>query len=176
MEDLKSPKVIWLTGLSGAGKSTLSDLLYNELIKDKTILIKQLDGDLLREGINKGLGFSDEDRLENIRRAAEVAKLFRESGFHVICSFITPLETMRTLAKSIIGLENYIEIFVDCSIETCEKRDVKGLYQKAREGKINNFTGISSGFEIPTNPNFKINTDNISKEDSLKELISYLEL
>ena len=168
------PKIIWLTGLSGAGKSTLSDLLYKRLKENSIFLVKQLDGDILREGINKGLGFTDEDRMENIRRAAEVAKLFRETGFTVICSFITPLESMRELAKSIIGEENHIEIYVNCSIETCEKRDVKGLYQKAREGKIINFTGISAGFETPASPDLIIDTDNQSPEISLQEIISFL--
>lgn len=154
---------VWLTGFSGAGKSTLANALHEKL-KDLHVNCKQLDGDVLRKGINAGLGFSDEDRLENIRRAAEIAKLFVESDFIAICSFITPQEKMRHLAKEIIGKENFIEVFVKCSFEECEKRDVKGLYEKARVGTIANFTGMSSSFETPLNPDIVVDTENQSIE------------
>lgn len=150
--------VIWFTGLSGAGKTTLAENLQKKLINNG-YFTKLLDGDVLRNGINAGLGFNHEDRQENIRRAAEVAKLFIDSNFITICSFITPTEKMRECAKNIIGETNYFEIFVDCSIETCEKRDIKGLYKKVRSGELNNFTGIDSTFEKPRNPNLIINTE-----------------
>lgn len=149
---------IWFTGLSGAGKSTLAQGLCEKLNKIE-LNCKELDGDILRNGINAGLGFTEEDRLENIRRAAEIAKLFVESNFITICSFITPTEKMRLLARSIIGDENFIEVFVNCSIEECEKRDVKGLYKKARLGSVSNFTGISSNFEKPTHSEISVNTE-----------------
>lgn len=158
---------VWFTGLSGAGKSTLAKLLHEKL-DESNFAVKELDGDVLRNGINAGLGFTDEDRLENIRRAAEVAKLFGESNFITLCSFITPTEKMRMLAKSIIGESNYLEVFVKCSVEQCEKRDVKGLYKKARAGNIQNFTGITSSFEIPQHPTIIVDTENLNPEQCVE--------
>ena len=117
------------------------------------------DGDVIREGVNKDLGFSDEDRMENIRRTAEIAKLFVDHGLIVICSFISPTESMRKLASDIIGKERFIEVYVNCPLEVCEERDVKGLYKKARQGLIKNFTGIGSVYEAPLHPTIEVRTD-----------------
>lgn len=164
---------IWFTGLSGAGKTTLAEKLQKKL-NEKGYITKMLDGDILRDGINAGLGFNDEDRLENIRRAAEIAKLFIDTNIITICSFITPTEKMRERAKTIIGEPNYIEIFVDCSIEICEKRDVKGLYKKVRTGEIKNFTGINSIFEIPLNSDLIINTEYTTTEQCIQKILNYI--
>ena len=164
--------VIWLTGLSGAGKTTLATVLEKKIIAIGHSVIL-LDGDIIRNGLNSNLGFSEDDRMENIRRAAEVAKLFNEKGFSVICSFITPLNRMRVLAKEIVGFQNFKEVFIDCSIETCEKRDVKGLYKKVRLNQINNFTGISAGFEKPLSPDLTICTEQNSIEESVKLLLNF---
>ncbi len=163
--ETKKGKVLWFTGLSGAGKSTLAELLKNKLIKEG-LNCKILDGDILRTGLNNNLGFSEKERFENIRRTAEVAKLFSESGFVVIVAFITPTQSMRNLAKNIIGAENFYEIFIDASLEVCEKRDVKGLYKKARNGEIQNFTGISACYECPQNPDLIVPTYNLSVSQS----------
>jgi adenylylsulfate kinase len=168
-------KVVWFTGLSGAGKTTLANE-FQLFLKSKGLNTRILDGDDLRKGLNQGLGFSDNDRSENIRRAAEVAKLFLDSNFIVLCSFISPKNEMRNMAKSIIGEGNYIEVFVDCSIEECERRDVKGLYKKVREEKISDFTGISSDFDIPLNPDLILNTESnnlITCLEQLKILIGF---
>lgn len=170
MIEVEKRQIFWLSGLSSSGKSTLANAIGKKL-SEEGILVKLLDGDVLRMGINNGLGFSDEDRMENIRRAAEIAKLFQESGFVPICSFITPLETMRDLVKDIIEKENLIEIFVNCSLEECEKRDVKGLYKKVRNGEISQFTGISSTFEIPQNPNIIVDTENHSIEECVEQIL-----
>lgn len=150
-EKIKNQKgcTIWMSGLSGSGKSTIADSLETTLnsMNFHTFI---LDGDNTRLGLNKGLGFSDEDRNENLRRVAEVCKLMNEAGLIVICSFISPFEKNRQLAKEIIG-ENFIEFFVDTDLSVCEERDPKGLYKKARSGEIKEFTGISSPFEIPKN-------------------------
>jgi len=159
--------VIWLTGLSGAGKTTLSEHLSKALF-EKGFFTQLLDGDQIRNGINNNLGFSDEDRNENIRRIAEISKLFINSGIICINSFISPTDKIRSLAKEIIGSENYFEIYLDVSIEICEKRDVKGLYKAARDGKIKNFTGIGSDYEIPTTSDLKLKTGELSIEDSVK--------
>lgn len=135
--------VLWMVGLSGSGKSTLAKAIEREL-HDKGFLTQLLDGDNLRSGINNNLGFSESDRQENIRRAAEVAKLFVNCGVVTICSFISPTEEIRTAAKNIIGEENFREIYINASFESCEQRDVKGLYKKARAGEIKNFTGLDS--------------------------------
>lgn len=164
-----------MTGLSGAGKTTLAYELEQKILL-KGINVMVLDGDILRNGINSNLGFSEEDRFENIRRAAEIAKLFLQKNFICICSFITPLESMRQLAKNIVGSKNYIEVFIDCSLDTCEKRDVKGLYKKVRLNQIDNFTGISSNFENPVNPNFVINTEKNGIKESVDLLLKQLEL
>jgi adenylylsulfate kinase len=155
--------VLWLTGLSGSGKSTLAIQLQKELHSSGK-LIYVLDGDNIRAGLNNNLGFSDEDRTENIRRIAETAKLFVDAGTIVICCFISPTKEIRSLAKRIIGENDFHEIYVEASLETCESRDVKGLYAKARKGEINDFTGIHQAFEAPENPALIINT---SKNDIL---------
>ena len=150
--------VIWMVGLSGSGKSTLARSFETNLHK-MGFLTQLLDGDNLRVGINNNLGFSEEDRTENIRRAAEVSKLFSHCGVITICSLISPTDEIRKMAKRIIGEENFFEVFVNCPIEVCESRDVKGLYAKARRGEIKNFTGIDSPFEHPKKPDLELRTD-----------------
>ena len=167
-------RVIWFTGLSGSGKSTLANELNTYLFQQgKQSFI--LDGDNTRLGLNKDLNFTNEDRTENNRRIAEVSKLFVESGSIVLCSFISPFEKDRLLSKDIIGPEDYFEVFVECSLEECEKRDVKGMYKLARKGELESFTGISSPYEIPTNANLVINTEENKLEDCLKLIISSVE-
>ena len=158
--------VIWLTGLSGSGKSTIAQELEKKLYSDG-ILTKILDGDNLRVGLNKDLKFSNEDRIENIRRVAEVAKLFVECDIVTICSFVSPTENIRNSAKAIIGPTNFHEIFINASFEICSKRDVKGIYKKALNGEIKNFTGIDSSFEIPVNPFLNINTNSQTVTESV---------
>ena len=158
MDKKSTAIVIWLTGLSGSGKSTLANALNNKLT-DSSLRCKELDGDFLRNGINSDLQFSEEDRFENIRRASEIAKLFIETDMITICSFITPSKKMRELAKNIIGQNNFLQVYVNCSLEECEKRDVKGLYKKARLGTVANFTGISSNFEPPIDSDIEVNTE-----------------
>jgi len=162
-------KVIWLYGLSGSGKSSLAHALERRL-HDEGRLTKILDGDNIRTGLNNNLGFTDEDRLENIRRIAEVAKLFCHAGVVTIASFITPRNELRAMARQIIGDEDFLEVFVKCSFETCEQRDVKGLYAKAKAGKIKNFTGRDSSFEEPDNADLVIDTDAEDLEASLERL------
>ena len=152
------PLVIWLTGLSGSGKTTIAESL-NTVILKKGYFTKHFDGDEIRKGINKDLGFSNEDRQENIRRISEISKLFLDSGLIVICSFITPTKEMRELARSIIGKDRFIEIFVNAPVEVCEKRDPKGLYKMARAGLLKNFTGIDAPYEAPLSPEIEIRTD-----------------
>ncbi len=163
-------KVIWMVGLSGSGKSTLARAAENSLHQQGKVTML-LDGDNLRTGVNNNLGFSQEDRRENIRRAAEVAKLFSQCGIITICSLISPTESIRQMAKEIIG-DNYFEVFIHCPLEVCEQRDVKGLYAKARRGEIKDFTGISSPFEEPQQPNLKVSTHQQSIEDSHQLLVS----
>lgn len=162
--------VLWMVGLSGSGKSTLAKALENAL-HQKGYLTKLLDGDNLRIGVNNNLGFSEEDRTENIRRAAEVSRLFAEGGIITICSLISPTEKVRKMAKEIIGKGHYAEVFINCPLEECERRDVKGLYAKARAGEIKDFTGISAPFEQPKNPDIEIKTDQMSLEESLNHLL-----
>ena len=150
--------VIWMTGLSGAGKSTLAESLNEDILK-RGYFTKMFDGDIIRTGLNKDLGFSMEDREENIRRIAEVSKLFIDSGLIVICSFISPTNEARQIAKDIIGEDRFIELFVNCPLSVCEQRDPKGLYKKARQGLIKNFTGIDSIYEPPANPDLEVRTD-----------------
>jgi adenylyl-sulfate kinase len=169
-------KVIWLTGLSGSGKSTLAKYLQKNLV-EKGIATYILDGDNCRQGLCNNLSFTQKDRVENIRRISEVAKLLRQIGFVVICSFISPTHTMRKQAKSIIGAKHFVEVYVDCLLEECEHRDPKGLYKKARNKEIENFTGIDSPYEIPQDPDIQINTEVLTiKEasDSLKEQLKDL--
>ncbi len=160
-------KVIWLTGLSGAGKTTLAKHLELELF-NRGFLTQILDGDNIRSGINNNLGFSETDRYENIRRIAEVSKLFLDCGVVTINCFISPTEEIRDMARSIIGKEDFIEIFINAPLAVCEKRDVKGLYSKARRGEIRDFTGITSPFEVPENIDLEIRTDLLSVEASVE--------
>ncbi|MBN1250979.1 MAG: adenylyl-sulfate kinase [Bacteroidales bacterium] len=166
-------KVIWFTGLSGSGKTTLGLALEKELF-NKGFLTQILDGDNIRSGINNNLTFTREDRRENIRRIAEVSKLFVNCGIIAINGFISPTDNMRNIAKEIIGAENYIEIFVNAPIEVCEKRDVKGLYEKARKGLIPNFTGISSPYEIPKNPDVEVCTDKLTIQESVDKILKFI--
>ncbi len=162
--------VVWVVGLSGSGKSTLARGLENTLHQNG-YLTQILDGDNLRSGLNRDLSFTKEDRIENIRRAAEVSKLFADCGIITICSLISPTVEIRKMAKSIIGEDKYVEVYVNCPIEVCESRDVKGLYKLARAGKILNFTGIDSPFEEPTNPEIEIKTDINSIEYCHNQLV-----
>jgi adenylylsulfate kinase len=150
-EKIKNQKActIWMSGLSGSGKSTIANLVEVKL-NEMGYHSYTLDGDNTRMGLNKGLGFSEEDRIENIRRVSEVSKILNDAGIIVICSFISPFEKNREQAKEIIG-KNFIEVFIDADLSTCEERDPKGLYRKARNGEIKDFTGISSPFETPEN-------------------------
>lgn len=160
-------KVIWLTGLSGSGKTSLAINFEKELHK-RGFLTQVFDGDNIRSGINSDLDFTDEGRKENIRRVAEISKLFVDCGVIVINCFISPTKEIRKLAKDIIGKENFIEVFVDAPIEICEQRDVKGLYKKARVGKVKNFTGIDSIYEKPDNPDIVIDTSHQNKDETTK--------
>ena len=163
-------KVVWLTGLSGSGKTTIALQLEKELYK-LGFLVQILDGDNIRAGINSNLSFSEGDRTENIRRIAEVSKLFLNCGIITINCFVSPTIKMRQIAKKIIGKENYYEIFIDADLETCEKRDVKGLYKKARNGEIKNFTGIDSQYEKPNNPSLEVNTSQLSIEETIEIIL-----
>ncbi len=166
-------RMIWLTGLSGSGKSTIAKELEKELFK-RGFFVQVLDGDNIRTGICNNLGFSEEDRSENIRRIAEAAKLFIEAGVITICSFVSPTQKIRRIAQDIIGDKDHIGVFVDTPIEVCEQRDVKGLYKKARAGEIKNFTGIDAPFEIPANPNLIVKTANQSIEDSVNQVLAFV--
>ena len=162
--------MIWFTGLSGSGKSTLAIALERELYK-QGILCRILDGDNIRSGINNNLGFSEADRTENIRRIAEVSKLFVDCGIVTIAAFISPTHAIRRMASEIIGEDDFLEVYVSTPIEECERRDVKGLYAKARRGEIKEFTGISSPFEAPEHPFISIATSRQSLADSVKVLL-----
>lgn len=172
-EELLNQKavVLWLTGLSGSGKSTIARGV-EQLLHQKGIFTKLLDGDNLRTGLNANLGFSDQDREENIRRVAETAKLFVEAGVVTICSFVSPTIKIRNSAKRIIGDVDFLEIYINASFEECAKRDVKGLYKKALAGEIKNFTGLDAPFESPGNPFIILDTENQSIEDSIEELFN----
>ena len=169
----QSAKVLWLTGLSGSGKSTIALHLERKLYNNG-YFAQVLDGDNIRSGLNNNLSFTNEDRLENIRRISEVAKLFTNCGVVTLASFITPTEAIRKMAKEIIGEDKYIEVFVNTSLEVCENRDVKGLYDKARQGIIKNFTGIDAVFETPQNPDIIISTEKLSIEKSVEELYDFI--
>ena len=160
-------KVIWFTGLSGSGKTTLAANLEKELFF-RRYFCQVLDGDNIRSGINNNLGFSKEDRLENIRRIAEVTKLLVNTGIITICSFISPTEEIRQMAKNIIGENDFIEVYLNTPLEVCEQRDTKGLYKKARSGEIKDFTGISSPFEAPKNPDIEIDTSLTPIKDAVE--------
>jgi adenylylsulfate kinase len=167
------PCLIWFTGLSGSGKSTIANLLEKELYKQH-IHTYSLDGDNLRRGLNKDLLFSKEDRIENLRRTAEVGKLLVDAGLVVIAAFISPYNKIREDIKAIVGSDYYIEVFVNTPLEVCEQRDVKGLYKKARAGEIKNFTGISSPFETPANPTIEIQTVNESPQEAVAKILAIL--
>lgn len=162
--------MVWFTGLSGSGKSTIAIALERELHK-RGFLCRILDGDNIRHGINSNLGFSAEDRVENIRRIAEVSKLFIEAGIITIAAFISPNNELREMAASIIGKENFLEVYVSTPLEECERRDVKGLYAKARRGEIKDFTGISAPFEPPRHPDLSLDTSVLSVSESVDRLL-----
>lgn len=171
----QTPKLIWFTGLSGSGKSTISDALEYMLF-EKGFSTYSLDGDNIRFGLCKGLGFSLEDRTENIRRIAEVANIMLDAGLIVLASFISPLKSQRDLVREIVGEENFVEVYVSTPIEQCEKRDVKGLYKKARDGEIENFTGISSKYEIPEKPDIIIDTTDLSIKESVQLIYNQIKI
>lgn len=164
---------IWFTGLSGSGKSTIAIALEERLSREG-ILCRILDGDNIRTGINRGLGFSEEDRRENIRRIAEVCKLFTDTGIVTLAAFVSPTNELRGLAREIIGDEDFVEIYVATPLEECERRDVKGLYAKARRGEIRDFTGITSPFEVPVKPTLTIDTTNRDIESCVDEVYNVI--
>jgi len=174
LESLRGHKgmVLWFTGLSGSGKSTLANSL-NEALHAKKISTYLLDGDNIRHGLCKDLGFSDEDREENIRRIGEVASLFMNAGIVTITAFVSPFKSDREKVRKIIG-KDFIEIFCSANLDVCEKRDTKGLYKKARLGEINNFTGISSPYEIPSDPEIIVETGLIDLNASVRQIMKYL--
>ena len=165
--------MLWFTGLSGSGKSTVAIALEREL-HSRGLLCRILDGDNIRSGINNNLGFSAEDRVENIRRIAEVGRLFVDTGIITIAAFISPNNQLREMAAEIIGKDDFVEVFVSTPLEECEKRDVKGLYAKARRGEIKNFTGISAPFEAPEHPDITLDTSKLPVEESVKILLDYV--
>ena len=166
-------KVLWLTGLSGSGKSTIARYLERRLF-ESGFFAQVLDGDNIRSGINSNLGFSEADRRENIRRIAEIAKLYLQSGVICINSFISPTRAIRTMAQKIIGVEDFVEIYINAPLAVCEARDVKGLYRKARAGEIKGFTGIDQPYEAPPDPALEIRTDELSVEDSVQRIVEYV--
>ena len=169
----QNAKVIWMTGLSGSGKTTVAKGVERHL-HSQGILNQLLDGDNIRVGISNNLTFSSEDRAENIRRISEVSKLFLNCGVVTLNCFVSPTIEIRNIAKEIIGAENFIEVYINASIETCEERDVKGLYQKARKGEIKDFTGIFTPFEAPKSPEIEINTAQLSIDESVQKVLDYI--
>ena len=167
--------VIWFTGLSGSGKSTMSHALEESLF-NKGCRTFVLDGDNVRHGLNSNLGFSNKDRKENIRRIGEVSKLMMEAGFIIMTAFISPFREDRIAVRNLIPNGDFIEIYCKASLETCEARDVKGLYKLARAGKIKNYTGIDSPYEVPQNPELEINTDYQSLDESVSDIVNFLEI
>ena len=166
--------LIWFTGLSGSGKSTIANALESKL-NNQNVSTYSLDGDNIRLGINKDLTFSPEDRTENIRRIGEIANLFVDAGIVTLASFVSPYSKDREDVRNTVGAKNYIEVFVNTSLNECERRDVKGLYKKAREGEVKNMTGISAPYEIPQNPDLEIDTVKESVEESVDKIFKYLE-
>lgn len=175
-EELLNQKgcVVWFTGLSGSGKSTLANAVAHQL-HERNHHTYVLDGDNVRHGLNKNLGFSPEDREENIRRVGEVAKLFVDAGTIVMTAFISPYRTDRDQARDLIEENRFVEVFVECPLNICEERDPKGLYKKARSGEIKEFTGISAPYEEPNNPEVVVNTSELSVIESARQVIVYLE-
>lgn len=171
---LQRPAIIWFTGLSGSGKTTTANLLEQTLSR-KGYRIYALDGDVIRQGLCKDLGFSDQDRVENIRRVGEVAKLMVDAGLIVLVSFISPFRKDREMVRNLVGDGEFIECFVDASLSTCEKRDPKGLYKKARAGALKNFTGVDSPYEPSINPELTLNTELHRPEELADQVIKYLE-
>ncbi|MEC7646432.1 MAG: adenylyl-sulfate kinase [Bacteroidota bacterium] len=169
----QNAKVIWMTGLSGSGKTTIAKEVETRL-HSMNVLNQLLDGDNIRLGISNNLSFSEKDRSENIRRIAEVSKLFLNCGIVTLNCFVSPTIKMRKIAQEIIGANDFIEVYVNASVQTCEKRDVKGLYKKARKGEIKNFTGIDSPFEAPKNPTIEINTSQLSINESSQKILDYI--
>lgn len=170
----QEPVLVWFTGLSGSGKSTMANLLEMEL-HEQGFKTYALDGDNIRQGLCEDLAFEEEDRVENIRRIGEVSKLFLDAGIIVLCSFVSPYKADRENVKKLVGSQRFIEVYVDCPLEICEKRDVKGLYQKARDGKIKNFTGIDAPFEQPKQPDVVLKTAEEEPKYSLQKLLSVIE-
>lgn len=166
-------KVVWLTGLSGSGKSTIAQHLERRLYNEGFVA-QVLDGDNIRHGINNNLGFSEADRRENIRRIAEIAKLYAHSGIITINSFISPTRAIRQMAREIIGSDDFVEVFINAPLEVCEARDVKGLYEKARAGLIRGFTGIDDPYEPPPAPELEVNTAQLNIEESVELIFEYL--
>ena len=165
--------MLWLTGLSGSGKSTVAIALEREL-HSKGLFCRILDGDNIRSGINNNLGFSPEDRVENIRRIAEIGRLFVDSGIITIAAFISPTNDIREMAAKIIGVDDFCEVYISTPIEECERRDVKGLYARARRGEIADFTGVNAPFEAPSSPALAIDTTNVSVEEAVKQLVNLI--
>lgn len=169
----QNAKVLWLTGLSGSGKSTIAQALERQLY-NAGFFAQVLDGDNIRSGINNNLGFSLEDRQENIRRISEVAKLYLNSGIITLNSFISPTAEIRNFACQTVGIDDFIEIYINAPIEVCEDRDVKGLYKKARSGQIKGFTGIDSPYEAPMNPAIEIRTAEMTVEEASSKIFNYI--
>jgi adenylylsulfate kinase len=165
--------LVWFTGLSGSGKSTLANLVEIELHK-KGVLTFSLDGDNIRQGINKDLSFAPKDRTENIRRIAEIGHLMVEAGVVTFAAFVSPYIKDREAVKTIVGAENFVEIYINTSLEECERRDVKGLYKKARAGEIKNMTGISAPYEAPIDPDLEIITDHQSLAESVQSILEVI--
>ena len=167
------PLLLWFTGLSGSGKSTIANCVEQELHKN-SIHTYTLDGDNIRKGLNSNLSFSPEDRTENIRRIAETAHLMMDAGLVVLAAFVSPYRNDRDHIRNIVGEDNMVEIYINTSIEECERRDVKGLYKKARKGEIKNMTGISAPYESPLHPDIQINTEEVTVVDATKQIINFI--
>lgn len=169
----QKPCILWFTGLSGSGKSSVANAVENQLfgLNKHTYL---LDGDNVRQGLNKGLGFSEKDRIENIRRVGEVANLFCDAGLVVVTAFISPFEKDRDMVRDMAMEGQFVEVFIDAPLSVCEQRDPKGLYKKARAGEIKDFTGIDSPYEVPKNPELHVLNDGISIEDAATQVVNYL--
>ena len=165
--------MVWFTGLSGSGKSTVAIAVERELQR-RGLLCRILDGDNIRSGINNNLGFSEADRVENIRRIAEVGKLFVDTGIITLAAFISPNNALRRMAADIIGAEDFLEVYVSTPLEVCERRDVKGLYAKARRGEIKEFTGVSAPFEVPEHPALSLDTSSLTVEESVEKVLGLI--